>query len=206
MVDRKKLEELVELLESEFRDKLSFSISDINELTVEFDSVDLIVLCNFLKDNSRCRFEQLVDLCGVDYLTYGLTDESGLESVEMSEPRFAVVYHLLSLTNNQRIRLRAFVNNKSLSVSSVVDIWPSANWYEREAFDLLGISFSDHPDLRRIYTDYGFEGHPLRKDFPIIGEVEVIYDPERKKVVNQAVTIENRQFTPKVIREDLRYE
>jgi len=206
MVDRKKLEELVELLESEFRDKLSFSISDINELTVEFDSVDLIVLCNFLKDNSRCRFEQLVDLCVVDYLTYGLTDESGLESVEMSEPRFAVVYHLLSLTNNQRIRLRAFVNNKSLSVSSVVDIWPSANWYEREAFDLLGISFSDHPDLRRIYTDYGFEGHPLRKDFPIIGEVEVIYDPERKKVVNQAVTIENRQFTPKVIREDLRYE
>ena len=177
-----------------------------NELTVEFDSDNLIVLCNFLKDNSRCRFEQLVDLCGVDYLTYGLTDESGLESVEMNKHRFAVVYHLLSLTNNQRIRLRAFVNNKSLSVSSVVALWPSANWYEREAFDLLGISFSDHPDLRRIFTDYGFEGHPLRKDFPIIGEVEVIYDPERKKVVNQAVTIENRQFTPKVIREDLRYE
>jgi len=206
MIDRKKLEELVALLEGEFKDTLSFAISDINELTVEFDSVNLIVLCNFLKDNSKCRFEQLVDLCGVDYLTYGLTDESGVESVEINKPRFAVVYHLLSLTNNQRVRLRAFVNNKSLSISSVVDLWPSANWYEREAFDLLGISFNGHPDLRRIFTDYGFEGHPLRKDFPIIGEVEVIYDPERKKVVNQAVTIENRQFTPKVIREDLRYE
>ena len=141
------------------------------------------------------RFEILVDLCGVDYSTYGGEGREG--------PRFAVVYHLLSLANNWRLRVRCFAPDDDFPViASAVDIWPCANWFEREAFDLFGIMFPGHPDLRRILTDYGFVGHPFRKDFPISGYVEMRYDPEQGRVVYQPVTIEPREVTPRIIRED----
>ena len=148
-----------------------------------------------LRDAEGCRFEQLIDLCGVDYSTYGDGRWEG--------PRFAVVVHLLSVTRNQRVRVRTFCPDDDFPViDSVIDVWPSANWYEREAFDLFGIVFEGHPDLRRILTDYGFIGHPFRKDFPLSGHVEMRYDPERRRVVYEPVTIEPREITPRIIRED----
>jgi NADH-quinone oxidoreductase subunit C len=148
-----------------------------------------------LRDRPELRFELLVDLCGVDYSTYGGGTREG--------PRFAVVYHLLSLANNWRVRVRSFAPDDDFPVvPSVVDVWPCANWFEREAFDLYGIMFPGHPDLRRILTDYGFIGHPFRKDFPISGHVEMRYDPEQGRVVYQPVTIEPREVTPRIIRED----
>ena len=148
-----------------------------------------------LRDDRKLGFEQLVDLCGVDYSTYG---EGAYEG-----PRFAAVLHLLSISNNWRLRVRVFAPDDEVPiVPSVVDVWSSANWYEREAFDLFGIVFEGHPDLRRILTDYGFIGHPFRKDFPVSGYVEMRYDPEEKRVVYQPVTIEPREITPRVIRED----
>ncbi|TSE21455.1 NADH-quinone oxidoreductase chain 5 [Tepidimonas alkaliphilus] len=148
-----------------------------------------------LRDADGCRFEQLIDLCGVDYSTYGDGRWEG--------PRFAVVVHLLSVTLNQRVRVRTFCPDDDFPmIDSVVDVWPSANWYEREAFDLFGIVFEGHPDLRRILTDYGFIGHPFRKDFPLSGHVEMRYDPERRRVVYEPVTIEPREITPRIIRED----
>jgi NADH-quinone oxidoreductase subunit C len=178
-----------------------------------------------------------VDVCGVDYLQYGLseweTEEATLTGFErgvdkgfmtnpgsrdarnaafdheakaVHKPRFASVYHLLSLTLNQRLRLRVLLDEHDLIVPSVMDIWPAANWYEREAFDLFGIIYQDHPDLRRLLTDYGFVGHPFRKDFPLIGNVEVRYDGNLKRVVYDAVSIEPRVLEPKVIRHDNRYE
>ena len=148
-----------------------------------------------LRDRPELRFEILADLCGVDYSTYGGEGRGG--------PRFAVVYHLLSLANNWRLRVRCFAPDDAFPiVESAVDIWPCANWFEREAFDLFGIMFPGHPDLRRILTDYGFVGHPFRKDFPISGHVEMRYDPEQGRVVYQPVTIEPREVTPRIIRED----
>jgi NADH-quinone oxidoreductase subunit C len=148
-----------------------------------------------LRDDLSLRFEQLVDLCGVDYQTYGDGAYDG--------PRFAAVLHLLSVSNNWRLRVRVFAQDDDVPlIPSIVDVWNSANWYEREAFDLYGIVFEGHPDLRRILTDYGFIGHPFRKDFPISGYVEMRYDPEEKRVVYQPVTIEPREITPRVIRED----
>ncbi len=148
-----------------------------------------------VRDRPELRFEMLVDLCGVDYSTYG--------DGAREEPRFAVVYHLLSLANNWRLRIRTFAPDDAFPVvPSAVEIWPSANWYEREAFDLFGIMFPGHPDLRRILTDYGFVGHPFRKDFPLSGHVEMRYDPEQGRVVYQPVTIEPREVTPRIIRED----
>jgi NADH-quinone oxidoreductase subunit C len=148
-----------------------------------------------LRDDRSLGFEQLVDLCGVDYSTYG---EGAYEG-----PRFAAVLHLLSIANNWRLRVRVFAPDDEVPiVPSAVDVWSSANWYEREAFDLFGIVFEGHPDLRRILTDYGFIGHPFRKDFPVSGYVEMRYDPEEKRVVYQPVTIEPREITPRVIRED----
>ena len=148
-----------------------------------------------LRDRPELRFELLVDLCGVDYSTYGGGTHDG--------PRFAVVYHLLSLANNHRVRVRSFAPDDAFPVvPSAVDVWPNANWFEREAFDLYGIMFPGHPDLRRILTDYGFIGHPFRKDFPISGYVEMRYDPEQGRVVYQPVTIEPREIVPRVIRED----
>ena len=178
--------------------------------------------CLTLRDDSELRFAQLVDLCGVDYSEYGVADWETSEAASASGfsrgveedvyrepktglPRFAVVYQLLSHTHNRRLRLRVAAEGEPPRVDSVVDIWPSANWFEREAFDLYGILFAGHPDLRRILTDYGFIGHPFRKDFPLIGEVEMRYDPERRRVVYEPVSIEPRTLVPRVIRQDARY-
>ena len=163
----------------------------------------LLEVCKALRDEPEFSFEQLIDLCGVDYLEYGETAWQG--------SRFAVVYHLLSLKNNQRLRLKVFLDSnvnggESPRVASVIDIWNSASWYEREAFDLFGILFDGHPDLRRLLTDYGFIGHPFRKDFPLIGNVEMRYDPHKKRVVYEPVSIEPRILVPRVIRHDNRYE
>ncbi len=148
-----------------------------------------------LRDAEGCRFEQLMDLCGLDYAEYGNGSWDG--------PRFAVAVHLLSVSLNQRVRLKAFLADDDLPViDSVNDVWSAANWFEREAFDLYGIVFEGHPDLRRILTDYGFIGHPFRKDFPVSGHVEMRYDAERQRVIYQPVSIEPREITPRIIRED----
>ena len=167
----------------------------LGELTVEVKAADLLPICGVLRDAPALRFDTLVDLCGVDYSRHGEGAWSGR--------RFAVVYHLLSVELNQRLRLRAFAADDDMPVvESVTGVWPAANWYEREAFDFYGIVFTGHPDLRRILTDYGFMGHPFRKDFPISGHVEMRYDPVQKRVVYQPVTIEPREIVPRVIRED----
>lgn len=171
---------------------------EYGELTVEMPREHLRSVCTVLRDEDEFHFEQLIDLCGVDYLEYG----NGL----WSGPRFAVVYHLLSIKNNHRVRLRTFLDDEMPRVDSVIDIWNSANWYEREAFDLFGIVFDGHPDLRRILTDYGFVGHPFRKDFPLSGNVEMRYDPELQRVVYQPVSIEPRMLVPRIIRDDNRYQ
>lgn len=189
-------------LAAQVQERLSTRITathvEFSELTVELPREHLRSVCIALRDEAPFYFEQLIDLCGVDYLEYGNGVWSG--------PRFAVVYHLLSVRNNHRIRLRAFVDDDLPRIDSVVDIWNSANWYEREAFDLFGIAFDGHPDLRRILTDYGFIGHPFRKDFPLSGNVEMRYDPEQGRVIYQPVSIDPRVLTPRVIREDNRYQ
>src|SRR5579863_34149 len=191
----------------------------LGQLTVEVNSQNLRHVCQTLRDDPVFSFEMLIDVCGVDYLDYGVSfwetnkaTEAGFSrgveinnpehEISWKKPRFAVVYHLLSITHNHRIRIRTFAEGEPPTVPSVVDIWNSANWFEREAFDLYGIIFDGHPDLRRILTDYGFIGHPFRKDFPVSGYVEMRYDPEEKRVVYQPVTIEPREITPRVIRED----
>lgn len=194
----------------------------LGELTIEVKPQHLLEICRRLRDDRGWHFEMLIDVCAVDYLHYGLDDwetqsatrtgfsrgvTERLLKVDPPRPtRFAVVYHLLSLTNNHRIRLRVNLPNDSeLMVDSVIDLWPAANWFEREAFDLYGILFKGHPDLRRILTDYGFSGHPFRKDFPLIGEVESRYDAVLKRVVYDPVSIVPRVLEPKVIRHDNRY-
>ncbi len=167
------------------------------ELTVEVLRQHMNQVCRALRDEPEFAFEQLIDLCGVDYSAYGNGGWNG--------PRFAVAYHLLSVSNNHRIRLKIFARGEVPLVDSVTPIWSGANWFEREAFDLFGIVFEGHPDLRRILTDYGFVGHPFRKDFPISGNVEMRYDPEKGRVVYQPVTIEPRNMVPRVIRHDNRY-
>ncbi|MBB3258718.1 NADH-quinone oxidoreductase subunit C [Paraburkholderia bannensis] len=190
-----KLETLKANLEAALGARVVSLTEKLGELTLVIKAVDYLNVATELRDNPSLRFEQLVDLCGVDYQTYGDGVWEG--------PRFAAVSHLLSITNNWRLRLRVFAPDDDVPiVPSVVEIWNSANWYEREAFDLFGIVFEGHPDLRRILTDYGFIGHPFRKDFPISGYVEMRYDPEQKRVVYQPVTIEPREITPRVIRED----
>ena len=168
------------------------------QLTLEVRRDDILSVCNRLRDDPMLAFVQLMDLCGVDYLDYGRESSAG----PRSGPRFAVVYHLLSLKHNRRIRLRAYLDDEMPLIASVAGIWNSATWYEREAFDLFGIVFEGHPDLRRILTDYGFVGHPFRKDFPLIGQVEMRYDPEKQRVVYQPVSIEPRVLVPRVIREE----
>lgn len=167
----------------------------LQELTVEVAAADYLQAAMILRDHPDCRFEQLIDLCGVDFSTYKERGTSG--------PRFCVVLHLLSVTLNQRVRLKVFApDDLSPVVSSVCDVWSAANWFEREAFDLYGIIFEGHDDLRRILTDYGFIGHPFRKDFPLSGHVEMRYDAEQKRVVYQPVTIEPREITPRILREE----
>ncbi|QQG46696.1 MAG: NADH-quinone oxidoreductase subunit C [Candidatus Azosocius agrarius] len=206
------LDIVVDLLNKKFCKNIVCSFSKINELTVEVKDFLLVDLCYFLRNNSYCKFEQLIDLCGVDYLFYGLDNWynnncnnfnraiSDFDIKTLSNSRFAVVYHLLSIEHNHRIRLKVFVDNNDLIIPSIVNIWPSANWYEREAFDLFGIVFLGHPDLRRILTDYGFKDHPLRKDFPLEGKVEIYYDNKKGEIVYEPVSISNRYLIPKVIR------
>jgi NADH-quinone oxidoreductase subunit C len=164
------------------------------EVTLVVGARHLVSAMTALRDAPRLRFETLIDACGVDYSTYANGARDG--------PRFAVVYHLLSLSNNQRVRVRAFAADDDFPVvPSLVDVWPAVNWFEREAFDLYGIVFDGHPDLRRLLTDYGFVGHPFRKDFPLSGHVEMRYDPEQGRVVYQPVTIEPREVVPRIVRE-----
>ncbi|PLZ01066.1 NADH-quinone oxidoreductase subunit C [Burkholderia sp. WAC0059] len=190
-----KLETLKANLEAVFGERLTSLTESLGDLTIVVKSGEFLKIAGELRDNPSLRFEQLSDLCGIDYQTYGDGAYEG--------PRFAAVLHLLSITHNWRLRVRVFAPDDDVPIiPSVVDVWSSANWYEREAFDLFGIVFEGHPDLRRILTDYGFIGHPFRKDFPISGYVEMRYDPEQKRVVYQPVTIEPREITPRVIRED----
>ena len=187
--------------------------SAFGEMTVVVAAGDLLAVMRALRDRPELRFEMLIDLCGVDYSAYGSTgrglmftssDATPAEPLQALHPgRFAVVYHLLSIAHNRRLRVRVYAPDDEFPVvPSVIDIWPSANWYEREAFDFFGIVFTGHPDLRRILTDYGFIGHPFRKDFPLSGHVEMRYDPEQGRVIYQPVTIEPREVTPRIIRED----
>ena len=171
------------------------AVERLGEVTVQVSAAQYAVACLNLRDAADLRFEQLIDLCGVDYSVYGERAPQG--------GRFAVVLHLLSHGHNWRLRVRCLAPDAELPVlPSLVETWPSADWYEREAFDLFGIVFEGHPDLRRILTDYGFVGHPFRKDFPISGHVEMRYDPELKRVVYQPVSIDPREITPRIVRED----
>ena len=189
------------------------------ELTLVVPPENLLKVCWILRDHEALRFEQLIDLCGLDYAAYGRAEWETVEAtttgfgrgvdrdldLAVDDPRrFAVASHLLSLVHNRRLRLRVYAGNPPM-VDSVIPVWASANWFEREAFDLFGILFRGHPDLRRILTDYGFVGHPFRKDFPLSGQVEMRYDPEQRRVVYEPVSIEPRVLVPKVIREDSRY-
>ena len=217
---------LVERLAARFGDLLAVTVAR-NEATAELAASDLIAVATALRDEAPFRFSEAVDVCGVDYLGYGQTEwdtqtisstgfSRGVEGEatgrftwadrprDVDQPRrFAAVIHLLSIEHNQRLRLRVFCEDDSLPVvPSLTGIWPGVNWFEREAFDLYGIIFEGHPDLRRILTDYGFVGHPFRKDFPLIGNVEVRYDPEQKRVVYEPVSIEPRVLVPRVIRDD----
>ncbi len=203
---------------------------EYGEVTLQLAPEQLLTVCKTLRDSGEFAFEQLLDLCVVDYLHYGRNEwnttkvtasgfsrgvhaqstgrlKFGVEYDDEAEvQRFAVVYHLLSYRHNRRLRLEVFVQDQQLPVvPSVINLWPSADWYEREAFDLFGVLFEGHPDLRRLLTDYGFIGHPFRKDFPLIGNVEMRYDPEKKRVVYEPVSIEPRVLVPKVIRQDNRY-
>jgi NADH-quinone oxidoreductase subunit C len=223
MTDR--YETLAARLDERFGEQVTRVPSTCGELTLEVDKDDLIEVATALRNEADFGFEMLMDVCGVDYLDYGKTEwttssatETGFsrgvqrdpvildEADEFAARRFAVVYHLLSLHHNIRLRLRVYAGTANPPmIKSVVGIWNSANWFEREAFDLYGILFDGHPDLRRILTDYGFIGHPFRKDFPLSGNVEVKYDPEKGRVAYQPVSIEPRTLVPRVIRHDNRY-
>lgn len=226
------VEELSSALARTFSSELLSNVVSYKEVTIEVSADKLLAVMQTLRDDPVFQFEQMIDLCGVDYSTYGnvewetqsVTSTGFSRAVEPStgarlhfgdeqeyrnhdRPRFATVYHLLSLHYNHRLRVRVYCDDESLPVVPSVDaIWPSANWFEREAFDLFGIVFEGHPDLRRILTDYGFVGHPFRKDFPLIGHVEMKYDEQQKRVIYQPVSIEPRVLVPRVIRDDARYE
>ena len=186
---------LKDIIAAALGDKVTLIVAALDEVTVEVAAKDWLAACTLLRDHQKCRFDTMVDLCGVDYSAYG---EAGRES-----QKYAVVVHLLSVTLNQRVRVRCYAQDDEFPVvHSLVDVWPSANWFEREAFDLFGVIFEGHPDLRRLLTDYGFVGHPFRKDFPTSGYVEMRYDPEQRRVLYQPVTIEPRENVPRVIRDN----
>jgi NADH-quinone oxidoreductase subunit C len=220
-----RLEYLVQALQQHFPEQLIACTVAVGEVTLEIAPENLLLVCQTLRDGQDFKFDTLIDICGVDYANYGVSDwettsatwagfERGVESASQRTAstwqnsaetagqnlRFAVVYHLLSVALNQRVRVKVFPIGEYPQVDSVISIWQSANWYEREAFDLFGVIFKNHPDLRRILTDYGFIGHPMRKDFPLVGNVEVRYDAEAQRVIYQPVTIENRVLVPRVIR------
>lgn len=221
---------LLEQIQARFGEAISSAREALGQYTIEVSPERLIEVARALRDEKPFRFQQLTDLCGVDYLSFGqsewetdaVTDTGFSRGVEGAGPgrfdwahrphpagsanRFAVVVHLLSLEHNVRLRLRCYAADDSFPVvPSLTEVWSGANWFEREAFDLYGIVFEGHPDLRRILTDYGFVGHPFRKDFPLIGNVEVRYDPDKGRVVYQPVSIEPRVGVPRVVREDSRY-
>nr|WP_315473243.1 NADH-quinone oxidoreductase subunit C [uncultured Undibacterium sp.] len=190
-----KLENLESAVKGVIGERLMQSQLALGELTVIVSAKDYLSVMRDLRDNAATQFEELIDLCGVDYSTYGDGIWDGL--------RFAVVSHLLSIKHNWRLRVRVFAEDDEFPVvASLVDVWSTANWYEREAFDFFGILFDGHNDLRRILTDYGFIGHPFRKDFPVSGYVEMRYDADQKRVVYQPVTIEPRENVPRIIREE----
>jgi NADH-quinone oxidoreductase subunit C len=190
-----RLESLSTVVQAALGDACVSATAALGDLTVVVKAGHLLTAAEKLRDAPELKFEQLIDVCGMDYSTYGDGSWTGR--------RFAVVYHLLSLSHNARLRVRVFADEDEFPVvDSVIGVWPSANWYEREAFDLYGIMFSGHPDLRRLLTDYGFIGHPFRKDFPLSGNVEMRYDPDKQRVVYQPVTIEPREITPRIIREE----
>ncbi|MFO1408715.1 MAG: NADH-quinone oxidoreductase subunit C [Steroidobacteraceae bacterium] len=224
------LEQLAGSISARFGEKVVRVPAARGELTVEVEAADLLEVARALRDEAEFRFEQLIDVAGVDYLAWGRDEwtteaatttgfsrgraaphpASGIDGRALAAPgaerRFAAVYHLLSVSTNRRLRLRAWCEpGEPPMLDSVVDVWASANWFEREAFDLFGILFRGHPDLRRILTDYGFVGHPFRKDFPLSGNVEVRYDPAKGRVVYEPVSIEPRTLVPRVIREDNRW-
>lgn len=189
-----KLEQLKSALEARLVGRFVSLTESLGELTLCVSAAELTEVALVLRDDDALRFEQCIDVCGVDYSAY----EDNWQG-----RRFAAVYHLLSIKHNWRLRVRVFAEDDDYpSVDSVCSVWPSVNWYEREAFDLYGIVFVGHPDLRRILTDYGFVGHPFRKDFPISGNVEMIYDAEQKRVIYQPVSIEPREVTPRIFREE----
>ncbi len=230
------VQELSKALTNTFSSQLQSNVvveNDVfGEVTIEVLPKDALFVFEKLRDDAALKFEQLMDVCGVDYSEYGSsewatesTSSTGfsrgvepatgarlrfgdeIEATESGRPRFAAVYHFLSVTHNHRLRVRVYCESEAVPVvPSVIDLWPSANWFEREAFDLYGIIFEGHPDLRRILTDYGFVGHPFRKDFPLIGHVEMKYDEEQKRVVYQPVSIEPRVLVPRVIRDDGRFD
>ena len=189
------LDTLKASLEAALGDKIKTLVVALDELTLTVSAADYLGVAKTLRDHSELRFEQLIDLCGVDYSAY---KDGAYEGA-----RFAVVSHLLSITKNWRVRLVVFAPDDELPiVAAITPIWNAANWFEREAFDLYGILFEGHEDLRRILTDYGFIGHPMRKDFPVSGHVEMRYDAEQKRVIYQPVSIEPREITPRIIREE----
>lgn len=188
-------ERLRDLVAAALGDRARSVTLALGEVTVEVSAAQYLSAMELLKSHPDCRFEQLIDLCGVDYSAYAEVGRDG--------PRYAAVSHLLSVSLNQRVRVRVFCPDDDFPlVASVSEIWNAANWFEREAFDLFGIVFDGHNDLRRILTDYGFIGHPFRKDFPLSGHVEMRYDPEQRRVVYQPVTIEPREIIPRIIREE----
>ena len=189
-----KLEVLSQKLQDRFGGNLESVTNALGELTIEVAPCEYYKVMQVLRDEQDFSFEELIDLCGVDYLSYGEGARSG--------KRFATVVHLLSIVHNARLRVRVFADDDAFpAVASVTDLWKSANWFERESFDLYGIAYVGHEDLRRILTDYGFIGHPFRKDFPISGHVEMRYDPDQARVIYQPVTIEPRENTPRIVRE-----
>jgi NADH-quinone oxidoreductase subunit C len=219
-----RLEVLAQAITAALPGKLSAVANHTGELSYEVPATELLAVAQLLREAPELKFEMCMDVCGVDYLLHGRDEWNtetatssgfsrgvarGVQRVGQLAPgrRFAVVYHLLSISLNQRLRLRVFcADDDAPMVDSVTEIWASANWFEREAFDLFGILFKGHPDLRRLLTDYGFIGHPFRKDFPLSGNVEVRYDPEKRRVVYQPVSIDPRVLVPKVIRHDNRYD
>jgi len=220
MTPEERLDELEEALEEHLEDFDCDRQRDKGELTLVVSRDELLPVMVALREKKALSFEQCIDVCGVDYASYGQSEwvttgasNSGFgrgaarEVAEMQpENRFAAVYHLLSIAHNVRLRVKVFLDADEPIVDSVVGIWQSADWFEREAFDLFGIMFRGHPDLRRILTDYGFIGHPFRKDFPLIGQVEMRYDAEQARVIYEPVSIEPRTLVPRVIREDGRYQ
>jgi len=190
-----KLDQLSAKLQTVLGAKITKQTVALGEVTIECKAEDYLAVCQLLRDGAGLKFEQLIDLCGVDYQEYG---EGGYDGL-----RYAVVTHFLSVSLNHRLRLRVFATDEDYPIlPTLVELWPVANWFEREAFDLYGIMFENHPDLRRLLTDYGFVGHPFRKDFPMIGNVEMRYDPEQQRVIYQPVSIEQRNNVPRVIRSE----